>query len=207
MTPSIRLSPRTLGALAFGVSILAGVVWSVSRDRVDPGDEQSVAAIREVSAFAGAEPARCVFASPGLQICSWPLAGRLFGTDDPGETTLALNLICELAIDVDDGRRPECRVHSLGALVEALPAVSAESPSQARARVLDRISEATTVVALSHSLGELPTRCQTAAGEQRCEWTNPGDVGTARLRCELPLDGSPRLADSCELIEVAPDLS
>lgn len=183
------------------VGLLAGATES------EPGEVRPVAA---VSQFAGSAPERCVFASPGLQLCSWLMEGRLIGAQDPGEEALALNLICEVGIDAGSDLEPSCKVHPVGPLSPPLPAVSAGFPLQASTTLPDRIGDATTITELSRELGEIPVQCVTGPGVQRCEWRlRPEDQSaqTATLRCELPLDGSPRRADSCRIVEPEVDAS
>lgn len=183
------------------VALLAGATES------EPVEDRPIAA---ASQFAGSAPERCVFASPGLKLCSWLIEGRLIGAADPGEEALALNLICEVGIDTGFERESSCKVHPVGSLSSPLPAVSAGSPLQASTALPDWIVDATTITELSHELGEIPVQCVTSPGVQRCEWPlrpENQSAQTPRLHCELPLDGSPRRADSCRIVESEVDPS
>ena len=180
-----------------------GAILGLTDEAPEPGSA-AVQPVSVVSQFAGSAPTRCVFASRGLQLCSWPLEGRLIGAEDPGDVALALNLICELGIEGESNLEPACEVHAVGPLSAQLPSVSAGSPARPDARVLDRIADAATTTEISRALGAIPELCRTGSGVQRCEWDLPSNgraADTAKLRCELALDGSPRGADSCRVVE------
>ena len=185
------------------IPLLAGFAagWAVvlaPRVSAD-GTELSEAAVR---AFAGAAPERCVFASAGYRVCSWPFEGRLIGGDVSDREPLALNLICQVAIEGVE--EPRCEVHPAGPAQGALPAVSAGLAPLVEARVLDRIETARSTIDLSFAMGAIPLACRSGAGDQRCDWALPPDDRTERdalLRCSLPLDGSERQPGSCMIVE------
>src|SRR5262245_35092891 len=85
----------------------------------------------EIAEFAGGDAERCVFSSPGLELCVWRIAK---GDDawsalaDADASSGDLNLLCELPIDGSPRAEDSCRVHARGVHAEAgggLPPVSA----------------------------------------------------------------------------------
>lgn len=175
----------------------------------------------EVVAFAGGEPARCVFSAPGLELCTWSLrSGDDAWAALAGDAEIAgdLNLLCELPIDGSPRAEGSCRAHprSVHAASEAegLPPVGAAGSLENRREAERRLGEALTVLELSHLIGDAPERCKTGSSVQTCEWSlaegaagygllaslvdDAGSGSTVRLRCVLPLDGAARSTDSCE---------
>lgn len=177
------------------------------------------------SSLAGGPPARCAFSSPGRQVCSWSIEGRLFGASPAGPQAEpgSINLVCELALDEGGSGEPLCRAHPVQKPAPEeveLPPVAAPGPSLAggRPHVIEALQDARTMTDLSHAIGDVPTRCLTGARQQTCVWLlMPGTSGHARLalaldepapvvvRCNLPLDGSPRAAGSCAAATLSPD--
>jgi len=148
-----------------------------------------------VEQLAGGPADRCVYASPGRKLCRWQLDGRLVrpitrgGVGDGGR----VRLLCELPTG---GEGPgACQVHPIGET--ALPAVAALGAVQDPYRALS------TLASLGQALGDVPERCTTLGFAQSCTWPLAGDAGSGSgepvLRCLLPLDGSPRADDSCEV--------
>ncbi len=198
----MRFGTLSKWALPALISVLL-VVLSATVTAYEPegADPRSV-----VSQFAGSTPERCVFAGEGLQLCSWSLEGRLIGSTTPDALVLALNLICELGIAAPFEGEPRCEVHPTGQLSPALPPVGAGDPEHAPARILDSIALAATTTEISWAMGVIPTQCRSGSGAQRCDWPVAAGGGAAldaTLRCELPLDGTPRRADSCQIVERA----
>src|SRR3989304_4667554 len=66
----------------------------------------------EIAEFAGSEAVRCVFSSPGLELCTWRIAE---GDDAWAELADAsasggdLNLLCELPLDGSPRAEGSCR--------------------------------------------------------------------------------------------------
>ena len=189
-------------AWVIGVAVLLGIAHV--RVEARESDETLQTPLEAVEAFAGGAAERCVFAAPGIQICSWPLEGRLIGQGAVGETPLAMNLICEVAIEAL-GEAPNCDVHPVGSLEGGLPHVSSGGDLDTTDGILERIHGADTTAALSRILGEIPAYCRSGAGVQRCDWMLPlgaMEDATGALRCELPIDGSARAPGSCAVLGV-----
>jgi hypothetical protein len=200
---SISLSKRALSALTS--ALIVALSPSVTASEAEAPEPISV-----VSQFAGTEPERCVFASAGQKVCSWSLDGRLIGPEAPDAPTLALNLICEVSIDSQSAGEPRCEVHPVGLLTPALPPVGAGGSENSDLRVLAGVASATTTTEISWAMGAIPAQCRSASGAQRCDWSLPteGRAGKdAVLRCELPLDGTPRADGSCQIVERSADAS
>ncbi len=158
-----------------------------------------------VEALVGAPADRCVYASPGRRLCRWQLEGRLIRPIARGGIGDGQNvrIICTLPLRADEAGA--CVAHPNGE--SRLPAVAAaSSPGDPFVSLVD-------IGGLSHALGDIPERCRTRGGAQICSWPiSPRayglegfapDAEDVRLRCLLPLDGSPRADGSCEV--VAPD--
>ena len=182
------------------------------------GPLESRATKAEISQFAGAEPARCVFSAPNLELCSWKI-----DVGDPAWESLAqgegagdLNLVCELPIDGSPRSAESCGAHprlERTAAEASLPPVGAAGSLERRREAERRLGSALTLRDLAHLVGDAPDRCKTGLGTQTCEWSLPqgatgyllvsalvDDAGSGeavRLRCVLPLDGSARSAESC----------
>jgi hypothetical protein len=200
---AISLSKRALSALTSALIVaLSPTVTAVEAEAPEP--------VSVVSHFAGTEPDRCVFASAGQKVCSWSLDGRLIGPESTDAPTLALNLICEVGIDSQSTGEPRCEVHPVGVLASALPPVGAGGPQSSDVRVLEGVASATTTTEISFAMGAIPIRCRSVSGAQRCDWSLPAERSEGRdavLRCELPLDGTPREFGSCQIVERSADPS
>jgi len=173
----------------------------------------------EIAEFAGREAVRCVFSSPGLELCTW----RIEEGDDAW-TTFAdasasggdLNLLCELPLDGSPRADGSCRAHARVAQATGggtLPPVGAAGSIESRREAERRLGQALTVLEISHLIGDAPERCRTGADMQTCEWSlvegaagyglltalvdDAGSGSAVRLRCIMPLDGAARAADSC----------
>lgn len=199
---SFELSGSMAGVLVAVLTLLAVGVTSV-RASDSPAAEE-IDPLRRVVEFAGGEPERCVFSSPGLQLCSWGFEGKLIGSDDPNDVPLVLNLICELSIEAS-AQAPVCQVHAVGPASSSLPDVAAGGSQHALTEILERIPDARTTTVISRVLGEIPAYCRSGAGVQRCGWLLPvGSAAdaTAVLQCELPIDGTPTTQDSCGVTDL-----
>src|SRR5262245_40375937 len=134
----------------------------------DPGGLAGVDALTtkvEIAEFAGGEAERCVFSSPGLELCVWRIAqgddawAALAVTD---ASSGDLNLLCELPIDGSPRADDSCRVRARGAKAEAggsLPPVSAAGSLEGRRDAERKLGEALTVIEISHLVGDVPERC------------------------------------------------
>ena len=213
------------GMLAFLVG--AGVFLGGGRSAPPPEVPDLSAEIAAVTRVAGGPPERCFMAAPDRKVCRWLVEGRLMSGKSPtrpgGEAGLVL--VCELRRGAADD--PECVAHALDTAdarpqdAAGLPPVSAASGSdsleQRRTRARIELSVARTLVELSHLVGDVPDLCRTGLGIQNCEWQlRPESEGherlavlgatdaAATLRCAVPLDGTPRRADTCSLDAAEP---
>ncbi len=198
----------------------------------DPRSAASIDALTtkaEIAEFVGDEAVRCVFSSPGLELCTWRLA-----KGDDAWTALAdasegggdLNLLCELPLDGSPRADGSCRAHARAAQAAGggnLPPVGAAGSMESRRDAEQRLGEALTVVEISHLIGEAPERCRTGADVQTCEWSlvegaaayglltalvdDAGSGSAVLLRCVVPLDGAARAADSCGAVWVDSEAS
>ncbi len=170
--------------------------------------------LEQLDAFAGGEAERCVFSAPNHQLCTWLVRDTAPGFGVLSQmtgSTAELNLVCELPIDGGTRAENSCMAHPRAtqsfARTGELPPVGAAG---ARESAETALATATTVVSLSHLLGDAPDRCRTGPGFQTCQWIiQIGEPGYDRisaiseagesivLECELPLDGSARQGDSC----------
>lgn len=200
-----------LGAtLVSGAVLLLGCAGSGPATQADL---DASATKTELSEFAGREPERCVFSAPSLELCSWRLQEVDRGwavLAEPLGASGGVNLVCEVPIDGGPRTEGSCVGHALAA--GKLPAVSATggAPGEHREAAAQRLAAARTVRELSELLGDAPDKCLTGMGVQRCAWSlseeMPGHElvaelatapGALELSCLVPLDGSPRAADSC----------
>lgn len=197
-------------ALVLGAALLLGCAGSspATQADFDASDTKD-----ELIEFAGHEPERCVYSAPSLELCSWRL-----GESDRGWAVLAeplgtrsdLNLVCEIPIDGSPRAEGSCIGYALAA--SPLPAVSASigAVEARRDAAEQRLAAARTVRELSDLLGDAPDKCLTGMGVQTCAWSVSEEAvgyglvgalassaGALELRCLVPLDGSPRAADSC----------
>jgi len=210
----VSLRKTTLAALggsASALALLAGLfvlktgVGIASEAPLRSGSATLPASQAGVEQLLGAPAERCVFARPDFRLCSWQVEGRLVrpitrGGVGDGES---VRVVCELPLR--DGAAGVCHAHAEGE--SRLPSVSAASSPG------DPFASLATIGALSHALGDIPESCSTHGGAQLCSWplppgaaasdALPSDAEDVRLRCLLPLDGSPRADDACEV--VAPD--
>ena len=213
----MRILARGSYWVAFGVvaalALVSGPV--VGLDEAPRAAEQGPS-LADLSRFAGGPPERCAFASPDQMVCSWQVAGRPL-SEKPGQRVAGgtSKLVCEVALSHDAPHRSLCQVHAATTTEDGLPPVSAALANALAlqpARVMDRLAHARTIAELSHFVGDVPRRCRTGSGEQACAWlllpgTHGHDriaprgeaVGPVALRCVLPLDGSPRSAESCSV--------
>lgn len=193
-----------IAALTISLTILLGAIaWGLI-----------VNANRDVASAASGKPERCVFSAPGMQLCTWDYEG------DPArlglsEVALDPRIVCELPIAGGDDERV-CAAHG----GQALPAVSAPGAPEAASasgfgdmrHALGELADAQTLAALSHLIGDVPATCRTGLGIQTCSWSISDRLEgypliaalveveqNAELSCVLPLDGSPRAANSCEV--------
>ena len=118
-------------AWVIGVAVLLGVAHA----RVDASETEVPARtpMEAAEELAGGVAERCVFGAPGVQICSWPLEGRLIGERSDGETPFALNLICEVAIEALGGVPDYPLGYDDGAPDEDIWDMSIEVPEQPEA--------------------------------------------------------------------------
>jgi hypothetical protein len=215
MTPFAQRAARPV----FHAAITAAALFACGG--AEPQGLASVDALAtkvEIADFAGGEAARCVFSSPGLELCAWRI-----GKGDAAWTALAdagtggdLNFLCELPIDGSPRAAGSCSAHARGAETAAsgsLPPVGAAGSLEGRRDAERRLGDALTVLAISHLIGDAPERCRTGAEVQTCEWSlaegasgyallaslvdDAGSGSAVLLRCIVPLDGSARAADSC----------
>jgi hypothetical protein len=192
-------------ALLAGLFVLKAGVGIASEAPQLPVSEALPASQAGVEQLLGEAAERCVFARPDHRLCSWQVEGRLVrpitrGGVGDGDR---VRIVCELPLR--EGAAGVCHAHAEGE--SRLPSVSsANSPG-------DPFASLATIGALSHALGDIPESCSTHGGAQLCSWPLPpgtaasdavaSDAEDVQLRCLLPLDGSPRADDSCEV--VAPD--
>lgn len=208
---SIRRRPGIL--VMIGVGAIALVLAAAGPEGEVLAEEPLAGLTRDlVVAFTGEQPQRCVFAAPGRELCTWQLPGRLFRPEDEAQAGGGVNLVCDLPIGVSSDLEEDsgaCRAHPR-ALPDELPAVSAPPPPGHAPPALE-LAQARTATSISHLVGDGPKRCKTRRDDQICDWelertgvgyaalaslTDPGS-GPIRLRCLLPLDGSPRRPSSC----------
>lgn len=207
------------GSIAVAIGFVAVGVLMVSDSRGEIADMVAVAQRghrAELVRFAGGAPDRCVYASPGRELCRWRLAGSVVR---PSGTSVAggpVNLVCELPSDVLSDQPGSCFVRAQMASEEAdgLPPVSAAADPVRRASLAATIlAEARTVTELSLIVGDAPDSCHTIFGAQLCRWKldvgraardrlsalTPGD-GPLELRCLLPLEAVERMNQSCAVV-------
>jgi hypothetical protein len=213
---SVRRRPGIVVMLGVGAAIALVLAAAAPGGEALPEEPPLAGLTRDlVVAFAGDQPERCVFAAPGRELCTWQLPGRLFGPSDDPVAGGGVNLICELPIGISADLHESsgaCRAHPRSAPAGDLPAVSAAPPAGHQPRALD-LGSARTATSISHLVGDGPTRCKTRRNDQICDWElRQAEVGFAalaslarsgpgpvRLRCLLPLDGSPRRPSSCDV--------
>lgn len=210
---SIRRRPGIV--VLVGVSAAIALVLAAAPEGDSLAEDPPLAALTRdlVIAFTGTQPERCVFAAPGRELCTWQLPGRMFR---PNEVAPAkgVNLVCELPLgpgaDLEDASGA-CRAHPRTVPAGDLPAVSAAAGPMRDPGA--ELAEARTATSISHFLGDGPKRCRTRRDDQLCDWevesTELGHAplarlaraasGRIRLRCQLPLDGSPRRPSSCDV--------
>ena len=212
---SIRRRPGVVVMLGVGAGL--ALVLAAAAPGGEVPEEPPLAGLTRdlVVSFTGDQPERCVFAAPGRELCTWQLPGRLFGPEDRPASDGGVNLICELPIGVSADLLESsgaCRAHPRSMPAGDLPAVSAAPPPGHQTPALE-LGEARTATSISHLLGDGPRRCKTRRNDQVCDWelgraavgyaalaplARTGD-GPVRLRCLLPLDGSPRQPSSCDV--------
>src|SRR5262245_14897709 len=170
-------APAAAAALVFGCGA------------AEPAGEASLdgrATKSEISQLAGAEPVRCVFSAPGLELCSWrvdmgdPAWASLASGDGAGD----LNLVCELPIDGKPRSPDSCGAHPRlehAAAEASLPPVGAAGALERRREAERELGGALTLRDLSHLVGDAPDRCKTGLGTQTCEWSLPEGAAGYRL--------------------------
>ena len=189
-------------ALLAGLFFLKAGVGIASDAPARPGLETLPASQVGVERLMGKPAEHCVFARPDYQLCRWQVEGRLVrpiarGGVGDGDS---VRVVCELPMRGDAAG--VCYAHPEGE--SRLPAVAAASLPG------DPFASLATIGALSHALGDIPESCSTRGGAQLCAWPIPpgtlgveepaSDTEDMQLRCLLPLDGSPRAVDSCEVV-------
>jgi hypothetical protein len=170
----------------------------------------------ELVRFAGGQPDRCVFASPGRELCRWRLDGSVVRPSGSSLADGPVNLVCELPADALSEEPGSCfvRAEAAPAGQHELPPVSAAAdPVQRASHAAGILAEARTVTELSLIVGDAPDSCHTIYGAQLCRWKldvgraarerlsalAPGE-GPLELRCLLPLEAVARLNQSCAVV-------
>jgi hypothetical protein len=201
-------------ALATWIAVAVAMAWmaACAAERVSGAALDESTTKSELSRYAGAEPERCVFSGPDLELCSWRIdrsAPAWAALAEPLDVAADLNLLCELPMDGSPRAADSCAAYArVGA---GLPPVSAGEGAAEGAEAVLR--EARTLRELAGLLGDAPDRCRTGPGFQTCAWMvgsdAPGypllaalasgleDESPLRFECKLPLDGSARSSDSC----------
>lgn len=207
------------GSIAVAVGFMAVGVLMVGDSRGEIADLVAVAqrARRaELVRFAGGEPDRCVYASPGRELCRWRIDGSVVVASGSSPVDGRVNLVCELPADALSDEPGSCFVRAQTASAEQteLPPVSAAADRAQRAsHAAGILAEARTVTELSLIVGDAPDACHTLYGGQLCRWSlgvgiaarerlsalAPGE-GPLELRCLLPLEGVERLQQSCAVV-------
>jgi hypothetical protein len=179
--------------------------------------------------WVGAPPESCWASGPGVVLCEWKLSrhepnGRELAVAI--RTTKPMALMCALPDDGSERLASSCvarprRSNRAEFSTSKVTPLHDYTMRDIRKRIQklaqEWIDESRTMTTLSFLLGSVPTRClPPEAGTQECWWHlddsvyGQGTVATAlgvrstkkvRLRCTLPINGSPRIADSCEASE------
>lgn len=206
------------GSIAVAVGFVAVGILMVGDSRGEIADLVAVAqraSRTELVRFAGGEPDRCIYASPGRELCRWRLDGNVVKPSGSSRVDGPVNLVCELPADTLSDERGSCFVRAQNASEQAgLPAVSAAAdPARRASHAAAILSEAHTVAELSLIVGDAPDACHTIFGGQLCRWSlgvgsgarqrlsalAPGE-GPLELRCLLPLEAVARLYQSCAVV-------
>lgn len=207
------------GSLAVALGLVAAGILIVKDSHGEISDLVTVAmrAQRaELVRFAGGPPDRCVFASPGRELCRWRLEGRVVTPAGSEPLVGPQNLVCELPRDPSSEDAGSCFVRGAAAAPqdEALPPVSSPGDPRESARHAAMIlAEARNVGELSLLVGDVPDGCHTVYRGQICTWSlAPGSAayerlaalaqgeGALELRCVLPLEAVDRAGQSCAVV-------
>lgn len=203
---------RIASARSLALVAAALVVSLVAPAAAEPG---FLATQEEAQSLAGKQGPTCFSLTPDRQVCRWRIDGLLVQSGDRADSS-GVNLVCRLPKNPDEGLG-SCMAHSRAMLPEStLPAVSAPGPeivSSLRDGLIQRrLAMAGDLNELSHLVGDVPDSCSSEGSTQTCRWTLPvGSLAHARLssqadaqrpvtlRCELPIAGYERNADSCQV--------
>lgn len=202
-----------IGAGVCAPGLLVCVLFAAGSASAEPGFLASQA---EAQALAGREEPRCFSVTPDRKVCRWRIDGTLVRAGDRTDSE-GMNLVCRLPKDPAEGIG-SCIAH-LRARVEPapLPPVSAAGGPELVSSLRDgliqrRLAMAGDLNELSHLVGDVPEACESEGAYQTCTWTlTAGTLAHARLaaqadqarpvelRCTLPIGGSERDPDSCQV--------
>ncbi len=206
---------------------------------VDP-DRQALARLAlagqatksDISTFLGAPPSACLGRPENSDMCQWEVGDQQTGWRVLAraiDTRDRINVICDVPTDGSPRSADSCGVYprrsNRGSWMihrtsdrksRRSRGVGTEQRRQLFERADQIISEAATLVQLSHVMGSIPNSCAPVApGEQVCLWLTSNHTfghGTLaiwieapkrkriRLLCKLPTGGGKRVSGSCSAV-------
>jgi hypothetical protein len=162
----------------------------------------------ELTSAIGVPPYRCILARRAIELCAWQVgsrSGMYFGLSTTLGTGRAVNVICELFVDVEPHRIGACiaRPREKSRAFSSVSFGSDGEPS--------RLASEGTVAEISFLIGEVPWDCSyIGQGRRACEWKSTSQThghylvsamanssGRIILRCIVPQDGTRRQPGTC----------